>query len=80
MNHMNSIVYKGPDFDKKIYIGLYKKHFCSILSMPGFFSSSYYCHECDKPYSNLKHHFCKETCRNCLTRPPCKDDSSLNKT
>ena len=82
---MNSFIYRGSEadktpFDHKIYIGLYKKHFCSILSMSGFFSTAYYCEKCEFAYSSLSRHYCDYTCKNCLTRPACVSDNITQKT
>ena len=82
-NHMNSIIYRGQTSDnshleKKIYIGYYKKHFCSIISMTGLFSTAYYCETCEFPYDSLIRHHCEFTCKNCLTRPACISDGNTD--
>ena len=83
-NHMNSFIYRchkqdNNDFQYKIYIGYYRKHFCSITSMTGLFATAYYCETCEFPYDSLTRHHCDSTCQKCLTRPVCQADGKTDK-
>ena len=40
-------------------------HFHAIVSISGFFNSSYFCNTCLKPYNDAKKHSCKTSCRVC---------------
>lgn len=54
----NSIIYNGSDKPIKIYLYKNKNHFDVINSMTGLLGSSYYCHNCKKPYNNKNGHEC----------------------
>ena len=45
-DHQNSILYSGPEKDKKIYLFLHDNHYDVITSMPAFFARKRYCHTC----------------------------------
>ena len=56
-------------------------HFHAIVSISGFFSSSYFCTTCLKPYNNAKHHSCETTCKVCTSNScPVSDDKVTCKT
>ena len=79
---MNSFIYRGGNhqnqsFKTKIYIGLHKKHYSSILSLTGLFSKSYYCEKCEFAFDKRNRHICEETCKNCLERPVCERDNDF---
>ena len=42
--HQNSILYSGPEKEKKIYLFLHDSHYDVITSMPAFFARKQYCH------------------------------------
>ena len=50
---------------KPIYLHLHDNHYDVITAMPGFLSSSYFCHKCRKSYSNKHAHLCSEMCKSC---------------
>ena len=50
--HGHAIVHKGPPSEKQIMLLMHDGHFDVITKLPGFFNSSYFCHECEKAYSN----------------------------
>ena len=82
---MNSFIYRrGNDqnqaFKTKIYIGLHKKHYSSILSLTSLFSKSYYCEKCEFAFSKLNRHVCEDTCKNCLQRPVCEAEDDYTMT
>ena len=66
--HYNSIIYKGPDRDKPIYLYLNNQHYDLIISMPGLLGKSYYCLHCEKGYNteDSRHHACKKKCYSCF--------------
>ena len=66
-NHDNAIIYpKKPSTDKTpIYLFLHDNHYDVITSMPGFLSTSYYCHKCRRAYSNKLDHLCPGMCKSC---------------
>ena len=69
--HGHAIVHKGPPSEKQIMLLMHDGHFDVITKLPGFFNSSYFCHECEKAYSDedYKNHQCHRT----------KCDSSLQR-
>ena len=65
-DHGDSIIYPPEPGDKQpIYLYLHNKHFDVITSIPGFLSTSYFCHKCRKTYSNTTDHLCKPMCTSC---------------
>ncbi|XP_041350680.1 uncharacterized protein LOC121369694 [Gigantopelta aegis] len=42
-----------------------RPHFHAIVNITGFFSASYFCQHCLKPYNNKTHHSCAFTCIVC---------------
>ena len=70
--HLNKIIYKGPDKPKGIYLLYNDHHFDVITSMSGYLNRGYWCHPCKKGYNNKGEHRCHNTCEmcrngNCLT-------------
>ena len=66
--HNNSIIYPAKPSTSKakpIYLHLHDNHYDVITTMPGFLSSSYFCHKCRKSYSNKYAHLCDEMCGSC---------------
>jgi hypothetical protein len=63
--HQNSIIFSGPDKDKRIYLFLHDNHFDVITSMPAFFARKMCCHTCKKGYDHVKNHLCGDTCKLC---------------
>ena len=68
-NHNSSIIYPPTPFGNNnvtpIYLYLHDNHYDVITSMPGFLSTSYFCHKCNKSYSNISDHLCDAMCRSC---------------
>ena len=71
--HLNGIIYKGPEAPKKIYLYYYDNHFGVITTMSGFLNRNYYCIECNKGYDHEDRHNCKSKC-SCCHRRGCKVD------
>ena len=68
-NHDNSIIYPskpstGNDVTP-IYLYLHDNHYDIITTMTGFLSTSYFCHKCNKSYSNKFDHLCDGMCKLC---------------
>jgi hypothetical protein len=46
--HQNSVIFSGPDKEKRIYLFLHDNHFDVITSMPALVARKKYCHTCKK--------------------------------
>ena len=68
-NHDNAIIYSKygvlPNDVKPIYLYLHDNHYDVITSMPGFLSTSYYCHKCRRAYAKKFDHLCPGMCKSC---------------
>ena len=60
--NFNSVIYKGPEKNIKIYLCENGNHFDVISKMAGFLGSTYYCHQCNKPYEHKDKHKCQRNC------------------
>ena len=69
-DHQDSIIYSGPDKEKRIYLLLHDNHYEVITSMPAFFARKKYCHTCKKGYDHSINHLCPEACK-CCRFPNC---------
>ena len=63
--HQNTIIYSGPDKEKRIYLFLHNNHYDVITSMPAFLARKMYCHACNKGYDKLTDHLCPDSCKAC---------------
>jgi hypothetical protein len=61
----NSIIYSGPDSEKKLYVYNYGDHYAVITSMPAFLNRNYYCTTCQKGYNHKEKHKCNNACPSC---------------
>ena len=66
-NHNNAIIYPSGHSDNvtPIYLYLHDNHYDIITSMPGFLNRVFYCHKCEKGYSNKFDHMCPGMCKCC---------------
>ena len=64
-DHQNSIIYSGPEKEKKIYLFLHDNHYDVIKSMPAFFARKRYYHPCKKGYDHATDHLCPDSCLLC---------------
>ena len=67
-NHDNSIIYPSKPSTNNvtpIYLYLHDNHYDVITTMPGFLSTSYFCHKCSQSYSNKFDHLCDGMCKSC---------------
>ncbi|GIY37202.1 DNA-directed DNA polymerase [Caerostris darwini] len=78
------VTYKGKERPLRINLWHHDNHYDVIKSVKGFFGSSYYCENCEKPYSHCEAHQCPKACYICLRMscPPgqpqrCKDCDRL---
>ena len=62
-DHQNSIIYSGPEKEKRIYLFLHDNHYDVITSMPAFFARKRYCHRCKKAYDHVTEHLCPDSCQ-----------------
>ncbi len=63
--HFNSIIYTGPQADKKVYLYYHDNHYDVITSMSAFLGRSYFCTQCNKGYDHTEKHICNNVCHNC---------------
>ena len=68
--YMNSIIYTGPEQEKRIYLYMHNNHYDVITKMPGFFARKRYCHTCKKAYDHHEEHLCPNLCK-CCRFPDC---------
>jgi hypothetical protein len=62
--NFNSVIYKGLDIDAdlpRVYLYKIKNHYNTIVKLNAFYSSSYYCEKCFKPYQNKSGHSCSKS-------------------
>ena len=55
----------GPSRDKQLVLLYSGQHYDVILSLPGFFATSYFCWRCLKPYNNEGQHACDSNPDHC---------------
>jgi hypothetical protein len=63
--HQNSIIFSGPDREKRIYLYAHDNHYDVITSMPAFFARKMFCHTCKKGYDKNTDHLCGDSCKAC---------------
>ena len=66
--HLNTLIYSGPEASKRIYLYAHDNHYDVITSMPPFLARKKYCHTCKKGYDKVKDHLCGDTCKLCYTQ------------
>ena len=76
--HFNSIIYKGPETEKPIYLYYHDGHYDLITSMPSFLGRAYYCLKCEKGYNteDWNHHSCENKCK-CCHHTTCTDQEEV---
>ena len=55
----------GPPSQKQLVVLYNDGHYDIIISLPGFFGTSYFCARCLKPYDNEGHHACDNSPDHC---------------
>jgi hypothetical protein len=63
--HLNALIYSGPEADKCIYLYHHDSHYDVISSMPAFLTRKQYCHTCKKGYDKITDHPCGYLCKLC---------------
>ena len=63
--HLNALIYSGPEADKCIYLYHHDSHYDVISSMPAFLARKQYCHTCKKGYDKITDHPCGNLCKLC---------------
>ena len=63
--HQNSIVFAGPDAEKRIYLYVHENDYDVITSMPAFFARKMFCQTCKKGYNKFTDHLCGDACKAC---------------
>jgi hypothetical protein len=51
--HLNAMIYSGPEADKCLYLYHHDNHYDVITSMPAFPARKQYCHKCKKGYDKI---------------------------
>ena len=63
--HQNSILYSGPENEKRVYLYFHDNHYDVITSMAAFFARERYCHICKKAYDHQGDHICPNASKLC---------------
>ena len=66
--HLNALIYSGPEADKCLYLYHHDNHYDVITSMPAFLARKQYCHKCKKGYDKITSHPCGDLCKLCYTQ------------
>ena len=66
-DHFDTIIYKGPETEKPVYLYYHGGHYDVIRSMPAFLGRAYFCLKCEKSYNtdDWRQHPCTTKCRCC---------------
>ncbi|CAB4017783.1 Hypothetical predicted protein [Paramuricea clavata] len=51
--HLNALIYTGPEAEKHLYLYHHDNHYDVITSMPAFLARKQYCHKCKKGYDKI---------------------------
>lgn len=73
ITQLNSIIFSGPEKNKKIILLLHGGHYDVLTSLPAWFSRNHYCFTCHVGFDRRESHRCSITCKACL-RQDCEDD------
>ncbi|CAB3992512.1 Hypothetical predicted protein [Paramuricea clavata] len=66
--HLNAMIYSGPEAEKHLYLYHHDNHFDVITSMPAFLARKQYCHKCKKGFDKITSHPCGDLCKLCHTQ------------
>ena len=66
--HLNALVYSGPEAEKHLYLYHHDNHYDVITSMPAFLARKQYCHRCKKGFDKITDHPCGDLCKLCHTQ------------
>ena len=65
--HLNALIYSGPEAEKHLYLYHHDNHYDVITSMPAFLARKRYCHKCKKGFDKITNHPCGGPCNLCNT-------------
>jgi hypothetical protein len=54
--HLNAMIYSGPEADKCLYLYHHDNQYDVITSMPAFLARKQYCHKCKKGFDKITSH------------------------
>ena len=66
--HLNAMIYSGPEAYKCLYLYHHDNHYDVITSMPAFLARKQYCHKCKKGCDKITSHPCGDLCKLCNTQ------------
>ena len=66
--HLNAMIYSGPEAGKHLYLYHHDDHYDVITSMPTFLARKKYCHKCKKGFDRITDHPCGDLCKLCNTQ------------
>ena len=66
--HLNTLIYSGPEAEKHLYLYHHDNHYDVITSMPAFLARKQYCHKCKKGFDKITDHPCGDLCKLCNTQ------------
>ncbi len=66
--HLNALIYSGPEAEKHLYLYHHDNHYDVITSMPAFLARKQYCHRCKKGFDKITDHPCGDLCKLCNTQ------------
>ena len=66
--HLNAMIYSGPDAEKYLYLYHHDNHYVVITNVPAFLARKRYCHKCKKGYDKITNHPCGDLCKLCNTQ------------
>ena len=66
--HLNALIYSGPEAEKHLYLYHHDNHYDVITSMPAFLARKQYCHKCKKGYDKITSRPCGDLCKLCHTQ------------
>ena len=66
--HLNALIYSGPEAEKHLYLYHHDNHYDVITSMPAFLAREQYCHKCKKGFDKITDHPCGDLCKLCHTQ------------
>ena len=66
--HLNALIYSGPEAEKHLYLYHHDNHYNVITSIPSFLARKQYCHRCKKGFYKITNHPCGDLCKLCNTQ------------
>ena len=65
-NAGKSLMFRGADHEKKLFLVHHENHVDLITQINGFFGKDYYCNICLKGHNSMESHTCVKKCKSCL--------------